>query len=120
MTRTFQSVRPRRIPLPAFPPAHLTDCLTFYRLPPRHGKRLRTSNGLERLFREVRRRTRVIGRLPNETAALCLVWAAMDPLAQRWRGLIMDAYPREKLQEELRSLETNPIRVEGFDQLMVA
>jgi putative transposase len=98
----------------------LADCLAFFRLPPRHWKRIRTSNTLERLFREVRRRTRVIGRLPNETAALSLVWAVMDPAAQRWHGLIMDAYHREKLQEGIRSLEANPIRIEGFDDLLAA
>jgi len=98
----------------------LADCLTFFRLPPRHWKRIRTSNGLERLFREVRRRTRVIGRLPNEEAALSLVWSIMDSTAQRWHGLIMDAYHCDKLQEALRSLEANPIRVEGFDEPVAA
>ena len=98
----------------------LADCLTFFRLPPRHWKRLRTSNTLERLFREVRRRTRVIGRLPNEAAALSLVWAVMDPTAQRWHGLVMDHYHCDKLQEGLLSLEANPIRIEGFDDLLVA
>jgi transposase-like protein len=98
----------------------LADCLTFFRLPPRHWKRIRTSNGLERLFREVRRRTRVIGRLPNERAALSLVWSILEPAAQRWHGLVMDAYHREKLQEGLHSLEANPIRIEGFDELLAA
>lgn len=98
----------------------LADCLTFFRLPPRHWKRIRTSNGLERLFREVRRRTRVIGRLPNEVAALSLVWASLEPAAHRWHGLIMDNYHREKLQEGLRSLEASPIRIEGFDELLAA
>lgn len=98
----------------------LADCLTFFRLPPRHWKRIRTSNSLERLFREVRRRTRVIGRLPTEGAALSLVWSIMEPAAERWHGLIMDAYHREKLQEGIRSLEANPIHVEGFDELLAA
>lgn len=99
---------------------NLADCLAFFRLPPRHWKRIRTSNTLERLFREVRRRTRVIGRLPNETAALSLVWAVMDPAARRWHGLIMDAYHQDKLQEGIHSLEANPIRIEGFDDLLAA
>ena len=42
----------------------LTDCLTFFRFPPRYWKRLRTSNSIEQQFREVRKRTRVIGRCP--------------------------------------------------------
>lgn len=98
----------------------LADCLTFFRMPPRHWKRLRTSNGLERLFREVRRRTRVIGRFPHERAALSLVWSVLDPNARRWHGLVMDAYHRDKLQEGLRSLEVDPITVEGFNELLAA
>lgn len=98
----------------------LADCLTFFRMPPRHWKRIRTSNILERLFREVRRRTRVIGRFPNERAALSLVWSIMEPNAKRWHGLIMDTYHMDKAQEGLLSLEANPIRVEGFDDVLAA
>ncbi|MDP3063689.1 MAG: transposase, partial [Chloroflexota bacterium] len=50
--------------------AHLEESLTFYRFPERHWKYIRTSNVLERSFREVRRRTNVIGRFPTEMAAL--------------------------------------------------
>jgi Site-specific recombinases, DNA invertase Pin homologs len=49
---------------------HLEECLTFYRFPERHWKHIRTSNVIERAFKEVKRRTRVVGRFPNETSAL--------------------------------------------------
>ena len=61
----------------------LADGLTFFRFPPRHWKRLRTSNGLERDFKEVKRRTRVIGRFPSEMAALSLVWTVLEQQAAK-------------------------------------
>ena len=69
----------------------LGDCLTFYRFPQEHGKRLRTSNVIERAFREVRRRTNVVGRFPNEMSALTLIWATLEQDRLKWRGLRMDA-----------------------------
>jgi putative transposase len=68
----------------------LGDCLTFYRFPQLHWKRLRTSNVIERAFREVRRRTDVVGRFPGETAALTLIWAALEQDRLKWRGVQMD------------------------------
>ena len=49
-----------------------------YRFPQTHWQRLRTSNVIERVFREVRRRTDVVGRFPGETAALVLIWATLE------------------------------------------
>jgi len=69
----------------------LADCLTFYRFPEMHWKRLRTSNVIERAFREVRRRTNVVGRFPGETAALTLIWATLEQDRLKWRGVQMDA-----------------------------
>ena len=89
MRRTSKklSVRSRRLPgstadnspRPAGVLARdLEDCLTFYRFPQMHWRRLRTSNVIERAFREVRRRTNVVGRFPGETAALTLIWAILE------------------------------------------
>jgi len=68
----------------------LQDCLTFYRFPQQHWKRLRTSNVIERAFREVRRRTDVVGRFPGEMAALTLIWATLEQDRMNWRGVQMD------------------------------
>lgn len=68
----------------------LEDCLTFYRFPEMHWKRLRTSNVIERAFREVRRRTNVVGRFPGEMAALTLIWATLEEDRLKWRGVQMD------------------------------
>ena len=68
----------------------LADCLRFYRFPQMHWKRLRTSNVIERAFREVRRRTNVVGRFPGEAAALVLIWATLEQDRLKWRGVRMD------------------------------
>ena len=98
----------------------LADCLSFFRFPPRHWKRLRTSNSLERTFKEVKRRTRVIGRFPTEMAALSLVWSVMDQQAGKWRGLQMDAAHLRLLEAAVASLAQQPIVVKGFEELLAA
>lgn len=66
-------------------------CLTFYRFPEVHWRRIRTSNVLERCFEEVKRRTRVVGRFPteNEEPALALTWAVLCEQRTGWRGVKM-------------------------------
>lgn len=98
----------------------LADSLSFFRMPPRHWARVRTSNPLERVLKEVRRRTRVIGRFPTEMAALSLVWSVMDQDSKKWRGIIMDEYHRDKLREGIISLEANPIQIDWLDELLAA
>lgn len=98
----------------------LADSLTFFRMPPRHWARIRTSNPLERVLKEVRRRTRVIGRFPTEISALSLVWSVMDEDSKRWRGIIMDEYHRQKVREGLVALEAEPIQIDWLDELLVA
>jgi transposase-like protein len=50
------------------------------RYPPRHRRRWRSTNLLERSLGEVKRRTKVIGRFPGEQSCLTLVWAVLDLL----------------------------------------
>ena len=59
------------------------------RFPVEHRKRIRSTNLLERTFVEVRRRTKVIGRFPGETSALCLIWAVLELSSRGWRGVVM-------------------------------
>src|SRR3989442_3041696 len=56
------------------------------RFPSEHRKRIRSTNLLERTFVEVRRRTKVIGRFPGETSALCLIWAVLELSSRGWPG----------------------------------
>ena len=48
------------------------------------GKRIRTINGLERLNREIRRRTRVVGIFPHEASALRLISAVLAEIHEEW------------------------------------
>lgn len=50
-----------------------------------HRRRLRTANGLERLSREVKRRTRVVSIFPNETACLRLISAFLMEVNEEWQ-----------------------------------
>ena len=77
----------------------LDSCLTFYRFPSEHWPRMRTSNLLERCFKEVRRRTNVVGRFPTEESALTLVWAVIVGDTAKWRGVKM-AGPTLRLIEQ--------------------
>jgi transposase-like protein len=77
--------------------AGTSDALTYLGYPGSHHARLRTTNMLERLFREVKRRTRVVGVFPNETSASTLATEiALRALrsSEEWalkRYLTMDA-----------------------------
>ena len=47
-------------------------------------RRIRTINGLERLHREIRRRTRVVGIFPHEASALRLISAVLAEIHEEW------------------------------------
>lgn len=53
-------------------------------LPERYQKRLRTTNGVERLNQEIRRRERVIRIFPNEDSALRLLGAVLMEIDENW------------------------------------
>lgn len=58
--------------------------LTVFQLPPAHRRRLRTTNMLERLNREVKRRTAVASLFPNEESLLRLVSAVLIEQSEDW------------------------------------
>lgn len=62
----------------------LDDALTFVRFPSSHQRLLRSTNGLERLFEEVRRRTNVVRVFPGETSAVNLATAVMLRATEDW------------------------------------
>ena len=55
--------------------------LTYYAFPEEHWRRIRTNNPLERLLREIRRRTRVVGAFPDGQSALNLAAARLRHVA---------------------------------------
>src|SRR5688572_17468664 len=49
---------------------HTEECLTCLAFPKSHQRRIRATNGLERLNQEIKRRTRVVRKFPNPRACL--------------------------------------------------
>jgi transposase-like protein len=74
--------------------ARIDETLTYHAMPAEHWRCLRTNNPLERLMREIRRRTRVVGAFPDGNSALMLVAARLRHVAAtKWgtkRYLQMD------------------------------
>jgi putative transposase len=73
------------------------------RFPAAHRKRIRSTNLLERTFVEVRRRTKVIGRFPGETSALCLIWAVLELSSRGWRGVVMTPHAVAEIERLRRT-----------------
>ena len=61
--------------------AAVEETLTYYAFPEEHWRRVRTNNPLERLLREIRRRTRVVGAFPDGQSALNLAAARLRHIA---------------------------------------
>ena len=57
------------------------ETLTYMDFPYEHWTRIRTNNAIERLNREIRRRTRVVGTFPDGNSALMLVCARLRHVA---------------------------------------
>ena len=58
------------------------ETLTYTRFPREHWRRIRTNNAIERLNREIRRRTRVVGAFPDGRSALMLATARLKYVAE--------------------------------------
>jgi len=79
------------------------ETLSYMAFPREHWTRIRTNNMLERLMREIRRRTRVVGNFPDGQSALMLVAARLRHIAgTRWgtRQYMDMERLREQEQEE--------------------
>ena len=64
--------------------ANLPEGLNVFALPEHHRRRLRTSNMLDRLNRELKRRTRVASLFPNEASALRLASSVLAETSEEW------------------------------------
>ena len=63
---------------------HVEECLTCLAFPESHRRRIRTTNGLERLNQEIKRRTRVVRIFPNKESCLRLVTALAVEQSEEW------------------------------------
>ena len=60
------------------------DLLAFYRFPPEHWTKLRSTNPLERVNKEIGRRTDVVGIFPNDQAVIRLAGALLIEQNDEW------------------------------------
>jgi putative transposase len=81
VVRKYEKSAPK---LAAWLEANVPESLTVFRLPPSHRRRLRTTNMLERIHRELKRRTRVATLFPNETSLLRLASAILIEISEEW------------------------------------
>ena len=63
---------------------HIEECLSCLAFPESHRRRIRTTNGLERLNQEIKRRTRVVRIFPNKESCLRLVTALAIEQSEEW------------------------------------
>ncbi len=85
--------------------ANMEETLTFYRLPRQHHKNMKSTNLLERLNQEIKRRTLVVRIFPNTASCLRLVRALAVEMHENWieaiRYLNME-FLKEHKKEQLR------------------
>jgi putative transposase len=73
-------------------------CIAHLKFPLGHRRAIRTTNLLERLFGEARRRTKVIPHAFGERAVLKLIYAALIRAAERWRGIRITGFEQRQLR----------------------
>jgi transposase-like protein len=65
--------------------ANIPEGLTVFSFPEKHQRRLRTTNMLENLNKEIKRRTRVVTIFPNEASCLRLISAFLMEKSEEWQ-----------------------------------
>jgi len=81
----------------------IQETLSYYDFPEEHHRRIRTNNPLERIMREIRRRTRVVGAFPDGNSALMLVAARLRHIAgTKWS--LRQYLKMDRLEEQAREL----------------
>ncbi len=82
----------------------IDETLTFYAYPSTHWLKIRTNNPMERIMREIRRRTRVVGAFPDGNSAVMLVAARLRHIASsKWgvrRYVSMERLKQQDLEAQ--------------------
>jgi putative transposase len=76
------------------------ETLSYYNFPQEHWRHLHTNNPLERIMREIRRRTRVVGSFPDGESALMLVAARLRHVAGTRMYMSMERF-NEGIEEKV-------------------
>jgi len=83
------------------------ETLSYYSFPREHWRQLRTNNPLERILREIRRRTRVVGSFPDGESAVMLAAARLRHVAgTKWgskRYMDMTRLQEDDVEQQVRA-----------------
>ena len=93
-------VRDYETKLPAALACFMDDfeaCIAHLRMPVTHRRAVRTTNLLERLFLEERRRLKIIPNAFGEKRVLKLMYGAMTRAAERWRAVKITNFERRQM-----------------------
>ena len=82
--RAIENYRKRAPEFAKWLEENIDEGLTVYQFPKEHWKKIRTSNGIERVNREIKRRTRVAVLFPNKESALRLVTGVILEIHEEW------------------------------------
>jgi putative transposase len=92
-------------------------CIAHLRLPIGHRRTIRTTNLLERMFGEERRRTKVIPHAFGEKAVMKLMYAALMRAGQGWRNIVVTPFEvkqietlRDHLRNEFEQRHAPPLK----------
>jgi transposase-like protein len=87
----------------------IEETLTYYAFPDKHHRQIRTNNPLERIMREIRRRSRVVGCFPDGQSALMLAAARLRYIASsKWgtrRYMNMERLKEFKQEQQQKATE---------------
>ena len=84
LTKAVQKYQKTASRLAEWMAANIPEGLTVFAFPTAHRRLIRTTNGVERLHREVRRRARVVSIFPNPASCLRLVSAVLNEISDEW------------------------------------
>jgi putative transposase len=90
-------------------------CIAHLRLPIAHRRATRTTNLLERLFVEERRRLKIIPNAFGEKAVLKLMFGAMTRAAERWRSIRVSEFERRQMAALRQELDHDYEAAVGLD-----
>ena len=95
-----------RLPRAELVEAKAHESLSYLVFPSNHRRQIKTNNPLERIMREIRRRTRGVGVFPDGYSALMLVAARLrrHSASTKWAG-----YRQPKCERLLKTLSSNLI-----------
>ena len=83
-------------------------------MPVKHRKAIRTTNLLERLFGEERRRLKVIPNAWGEKAVLKLMFAAMTRASEKWRPIGVTGFERRQMEQVRSELDQEYEQANGL------